>query len=160
METINFFVEEIMAIVLLLFFYIYQQEDLKKTPKPTGCELALRYFDDIYSISRAMEKEEVIVVVACLGKGERQEMNQHRLYTVKTYLTHKNVPSQKLVLAEGHPTDSYGKLEFYFRGNRYTIITLDKNQEIPLGPCELGNPFPEGFYLQKHPKRKRSPSKE
>jgi len=104
---------------------------------PDNCEGNSRRLDVIRNKSQAMGEGKVTIAIARLGKGERsQEINRRRLYTIRAYLTAMELPSQKLVTAEGERVSGYGRIEVYISGELVDVFAVEPCKDLPVGMCE------------------------
>lgn len=104
---------------------------------PDNCEGNSRRLDFIRNQWRAMGEGKVVIVIARLGKGERsQEINRRRLYTIRAYLSAMELPSQKIVMAEGERVSGYGRIELYVGGELVDVFAVEPCQDLPIGMCE------------------------
>lgn len=116
--------------------------------QPGTCEGNRALLSNVTYIAKELSKDEVIIVIARLGKGENPIMNKRRLYTITTYL---DLPPQKLIITEGQPTKSYALIEFYVKGKPFLVLATNKNHELEVGDC-VTDFNKTRFYM---PKRKK-----
>jgi Ni/Co efflux regulator RcnB len=104
---------------------------------PDNCEGNSRRLDFIRNKSQAMDEGQVTIAIARLGKGERSpEINRRRLYTIRAYLTAMELPSRKLVTAEGERVAEYGRLEVYIGGELVDVLAVERGQDLRVGMCD------------------------
>jgi len=102
--------------------------------QPGTCEGNRALLGNVSHIAKELGKDEVIIAVAKLGKGEKPFMNKRRLYTITTYL---DLPPEKLITAEGDPTNGHALMEFYVKGKPFLVLAIGKNQELEVGDCQI-----------------------
>ncbi|MDQ3257578.1 MAG: hypothetical protein M3R15_27450, partial [Acidobacteriota bacterium] len=58
------------------------------------------------------------------------------LYTIRAYLIAMELPSQKLVTAEGERVSGYGRIEVYVGGELVDVFAVEPCKDLPVGMCE------------------------
>lgn len=99
-----------------------------------NCEINSATLDNLRSASE--EKQVTVIAIARLGKGEMsRELNRRRLYTVRTYLSRRQMELEKLVVAEGDRVSGYGRVDFYVDGKLFAALVADTCKDLPVGEC-------------------------
>ena len=95
-----------------------------------------------------------VIAIARLGRGEiTRELNRRRLYTVRTYLQVRGLPTERLVTAEGERVSGYGRVDFYIRGKIFAALVADRCQDLPIGNC-IEDFYVEPYYLPRRGRRR------
>jgi hypothetical protein len=145
----------ILPLMLLLAFNQDKTPVFQIQPNPLepgNCETNRVMLTEIAYVAKKLDEKEIVVAIVRLGKGELPIMNKRRLYTIKAYL---ELPPDKLVTAEGEPTNGYGVVEFYIKGKPYLVLALGKNKELEVGDCMFEFEKTK-FYMPKNAGKKRA----
>gem|GEM_PF-1678742 len=104
---------------------------------PQNCEMNLQNLEYLRDLIKNQSKGTgFLIIVARLGKGERQpSLNHRRLYNVRLKLTLINVPKDSIITAEGEQVHGFGRLEFYWRGELVGALLAHKARDICVGCC-------------------------
>lgn len=113
---------------------------------PGGCEFNNSVLD---VIAQRTADDEIIIVIAHLGKGEnRKNLNYRRLHNVKTFLTEfltdaavRRKP-KTVITAEGERVNGYGRIELYIKGKLYDVLKVKPNADLFVGYCSREPPEP------------------
>jgi hypothetical protein len=102
----------------------------------------------------ARQNGERLFVIVRLGKGETsRQLNQARLFNVKSFMLRKGFTQETAVFAEGERVEGEGRIEYYL-GSKLKLITLAPRNKIPnLTCCEDYMPP-----VKRKPKRKKRKS--
>lgn len=105
--------------------------------EPQNCEMNLQNLEYLRDL---VKKESTgagfLIIVARLGKGERQpSLNHRRLYNVRLKLTLINVSKDRIITTEGEQVKGFGRLEFYWRGELVGAFLVNKAKDICVGCC-------------------------
>src|SRR2546423_9088201 len=87
--------------------------------RPGNCNSNSAQLDRVRNeVWSGIEKGEVVIAIARLGKGEiSRELNRRRLFSVQAYLTKRTaLPEKNIVVAEGERAEGYGRVELYVGG--------------------------------------------
>lgn len=104
---------------------------------PDNCEGNSRRLDFIRNESQTMGEGKVTIAIARLGKGEQsQEINRRRLYTIRAYLTAMELPSRRLVTAEGERVSGNGRVEVYVGGKLVDVLAAERGKDLMVGMCD------------------------
>jgi hypothetical protein len=91
-----------------------------------ACELNSLYMDRIRV--ELAESDQVVIIVARLGTGERSRwLSERRLNTAYAYL---GGGPKRVVLAQGKPVNGEGRLEFYVRGRLFLVSLAPREKNI------------------------------
>lgn len=111
---------------------------------PTNCDLSNNVLNTIAYETGA---DELIIVIARLGEGERRRaLNLRRLHNVRVYLTeylavhNASRRPETIILAEGERVSGYGRIEFYIRGRLEAALRLRRNTDLIVGTCVPDDP--------------------
>lgn len=99
------------------------------------CESNKAYISEGVANARGNDQDSIVIVIARLGRGETSsEYNWRRLRTVGSalHLT-LNIPSEKMVLAEGQRTKNFPQVEVYVRGKLAVQINIKPHENIDFG---------------------------
>lgn len=103
--------------------------------EPYNCEFNSHVLDNVHHLG---DEKGLIIVIARLGDGEsNRALNRRRLHNIRSYLTEsgwKRDP-QTIILAEGERVKGYGRLEFYIKGNLFTVLGVRRNRDFAAGSC-------------------------
>lgn len=98
----------------------------------------LRY-NSLGSLIQYSKKDDVIIIISHIGKGEADKFGKRRLSNAKTFLTQETVyykkPPEFVVTAEGEKVGGEGYLDFYVHGEFEVRIFIEKNKDLYLGDC-------------------------
>lgn len=104
---------------------------------PDNCEGNSARLDVVRNKSKAAGEDKVTIAVARLGTGEQsRELIRRRLYTIRTYLIAMELPSQRLVTAEGERAQGYGRIEIYIGGELVEVLAVARGKDLPVGICD------------------------
>jgi hypothetical protein len=85
----------------------------------------------------------VIVVIAHLGTGERtRQSNWRRLHNVRRYFVDHGIPPERVITAEGTPSNGKATVELYLGGRLRLEITADRDKDVRVDCCDE---FPQYF---------------
>ena len=119
---------------------VYCQSDSSKPARiearPTNCETHIAILD---IADHAAGPVGLIIIVGRLGRGEKsRELNQHRLYSARAYLTEYRAArsANTIVVAEGERTNGYGQIELYVGGKLHSVFAIVRNAGLSVGSCE------------------------
>jgi hypothetical protein len=127
----------------------------RKIPEPLNCEGNILHLDHA---NYEAGKNGLIIVIARLGVGEeaRPELNRHRLFNVRTYLTKYTTgprADETIVTAEGDPAPGLARIELYVKGELYDVLTVRPGRELLVGNCDDRDESERVFYpWRKDPK--------
>jgi hypothetical protein len=99
--------------------------------RPGNCNSNSAQLDRVRNeASAGMEKGEVIIAIARLGKGEASsDLNRRRLYSVQAYLSKRAaVPEKSIVVGEGQRAEGYGRVELYVGGKLLNVLLAEHNK--------------------------------
>ena len=105
----------------------------------TYCGHTISVLDGLGQKTRA---DELIIVIARLGDGERgQNLNHRRSHNVRAYLTqlYKHHP-ETIIVAEGERAKGFGRVELYVGGKLFDFLKLRRNSDLFVGTCYADSP--------------------
>lgn len=118
---------------------------------PLNCEINFQNLEYVSSLVRKEKSRNgVLILIARLGSGEKQrELNRRRLYNVRLKLSGAlDVPTERIVIAEGEQVKGFGRVEFYLSGELVGVLLVQKHSDICVGCCgpdERFYPYKEKF---------------
>lgn len=118
---------------------------------PLNCEMNFQNLEYVSSLMRSQKSQNgTLILIARLGTGEKQrEMNRRRLYNVRLKLSSQlNVPTEKIIIAEGERVKGFGRIEFYVVGELIGALLIPKHSDICIGCCgpdERFYPYKKSF---------------
>ena len=124
--------------------------------RPENCETNASNLAQVREMVRDPENQQsLLILIARLGDDERgQRLNHRRLYNVRLKLiTELDIPTERMIIAEGERVNGFGRVEFYLRGELIGALPVPKARDICVGCCDPD----ERFYPYK---RKDRASKE
>ena len=105
----------------------------------TDCESTMMRLDFIAIAADQPSKDQTIIIIARLGRGERvRTLNRRRLAQVADYLT-RRVSKDRIISAEGERISGLGQLEFYVGGRLHTIFKVRRNRDLVRGCAEVNS---------------------
>ncbi len=120
-------------------------QETKQVANVNNCELNVLRLHDA---NAAAGKDDLIIVIARLGKGDRsREVNRRRLHNVKTYLVEfLGRPPKTIVLAEGERKNGLGSIDLYVRGKLADTLELGAGEDLLVGSCDNTSPGDAHFF--------------
>ena len=106
--------------------------------KPLNCEMNFQNLEHVRTLIRGqVNQKSVLILIARLGNGERQQaLNHRRLYNVRLKLTGElNVPEEKIIIAQGERLEGFGRVEFYLGGELVGALLANQQSDICVGCC-------------------------
>jgi len=122
--------------------------------RPGNCNSNSAQLDRVRNeASAGIEKGEVIIAIARLGKGETsRELNGRRLYSVQAYLSKRaGLPEKAIVAGEGVRAEGYGRVELYVGGKLLNVLFAKRNEILCVECCGID----ENYYLYRREKKRR-----
>ena len=122
--------------------------------RPGNCNSNSAQLDRVRNeASSGVEKGEVIIAIARLGKGEgSRELNRRRLYSVQAYLSKRaGVPEKNIVVGEGQRAEGYGRVELYVGGKLLNVLLVEPNKLLCVECCGID----ESYYLYQSGRKRR-----
>lgn len=157
------------AAVFLLAFALPAQDRSKEIveqgwgipEKPFNCEMNMLYMDILgNALPEQTQNNNVLIIVARLGKGEMsRSFNHRRLHNALQYqIDRLKIAPEKVILAEGERVvDGFGRLEFYLNGKMAGSLLIQRNRDFCVDCCENRNSnyYPEKARVESKPKKKK-----
>jgi hypothetical protein len=125
------------------------------TERPGNCNSNSAQLDRVRNeASSGIEKGELIIAIARLGKGETSRaLNRRRLYSVQAYLSERaGLPEESIVVGEGERTEGYGIVEFYVSGKLLNVLLAKRNEILCVECCGID----EKYYLYRRNKTRQT----
>lgn len=117
------------VILYLLQENIISQQTHNFVPKDYKYNLSI--LNSINEKDLELGTDDKVLIISRLGKEENSKYNERRLYTVRSFFKKSlGLLESKVVTVVGEPINGYGVLEFYVKGKKYAVLSLDKNQEL------------------------------
>jgi hypothetical protein len=101
--------------------------------KPNTCEENAAYMDISLEISKEVANPNGnIILIARLGKQESNgDLNRRRLFNIaERYRYTRNVPAEKIVVAQGERVKGFGRVEIYLNGEMIGALVIQRNRDI------------------------------
>lgn len=111
--------------------------------EPLNCEMNFQNLEQLSELIKGQRRQNgVLILIARLSNGERQELNRRRLFNVRLKLnTALSVPIDKIIVAEGERSKGFGRVEFYLGGELVGVLLVQKNSDICVGCCDPDERF-------------------
>jgi len=122
--------------------------------RPGNCNSNSAQLDRVRNeVWSGIEKGEVVIAIARLGKGEiSRELNRRRLYSVQAYLTKRAaLPKKNIVVGEGERAEGYGRVELYVGGKLLNVLLAERNKLLCVECCGID----ESYYLYRADRKRR-----
>lgn len=106
---------------------------------PANCEINEARLDGVsISASNRITPDDVLIIIARLGDGEKsEELSRRRLYNAREYILLKQPAlKNKIITAVGDKAIGYGRVEFYFGGKLIDLLFVPKNKNLCVDCCE------------------------
>ena len=89
-------------------------------------------------VAVAQESKERIFVIARLGRGESsRRLTRRRLHNAQRFLSVvRGLKSERLVFAEGEPSNGKGRVEFYLGGELVLVSVVERGGDLCVCCCE------------------------
>lgn len=119
---------------------------------PGNCEVNAAELDSVRNEALGdTNKDSIVIVIARLGNGETTRVHNHRrLLALKNYLSKYDLPTQRVVTAEGERADGYGRVELYVAGKLRGVLLADRNKPLCVECCD---PDDADFYPYRNSKK-------
>lgn len=123
-----------MIVTNFVILYLLQGNNISQQAHnvvPKDYKYNLSVLNSINEEDLGLGKEDKVLIISRLGTEENFKYNERRLYTVRSFFKKRlGLLENKVVTVIGEPINGYGVLEFYVKGRKYAVLTVDKNQEL------------------------------
>lgn len=113
---------------------VVAQSDIAQTPIVVSGRSNEESKAGLALLAQTVKDDEFVILIARLGNGESaRKINRRRLQVVRSYLDVTRTvpfPTQKVVTAEGEPSDAQGRIEVYLRGKLFMVFIFDTNKNF------------------------------
>lgn len=89
-------------------------------------------------IKMETDSEKVLILVARLGKGEKnQRLNRRRLHNVKAAINmdEDSLIDKRIISTEGERINDYGRVEVYWNGELVGGLPVNRNSDLLTDCC-------------------------